>query len=113
MENIIIVIILLIVFVLAIKGSIKHFRGEGGCCGGSTKVPKKRLNGKIIKTYILTIEGMHCQNCANNVERAVNRIDGAVAKVNLRKGIAKVSCDKEIDIELIKAAIEERGYKAY
>lgn len=114
MENIIILIILLGVVAFAIRGSVKHFRGEGACCGGgssSVRPPKKRLTGRVTKTYTLSIDGMHCQNCANNIERAINEIDGASARVNLRTHKAKVCCDREIGVEQIKAAAEERGYK--
>lgn len=114
MENIIVGIILLGIVALAVRGSVKHFRGEGGCCGGSSApaaVPEKRLTGKVVQTYTLTIDGMHCQNCANNIERAINRLDGAAAKVSLRKREAQVRCDRETDIARLIAAVEEKGYK--
>ena len=34
MVDIIIVLIVIALLVLALKGSIKHFKGEGACCGG-------------------------------------------------------------------------------
>lgn len=112
MGNIIIAIILAGIFILAIKGSIKHFRGEGGCCGGgSTPKPKeKKLKGKVIKTSLWQIDGMHCQNCANFVTRAVNDIEGASAKVNLRKKEVQIRCDRNVDSEIIIQAIEQKGY---
>ena len=43
MENIIIILILTGLIFLGIKESLKHFKGEGGCCGGgSVSKPKKR-----------------------------------------------------------------------
>jgi copper chaperone CopZ len=54
---------------------------------------------------------MHCENCKNRVERAINRIDGAVAKVDLKKKIAVVSYDREIAEEDIRKAVEEQDYK--
>ncbi len=112
MENIIIGIILLVVVILGIRESIKHFRGEGGCCGGgSSKPQKKKLKNKIQKTYVMQIEGMHCQNCANKVTGCINDISGAAANVNLKKQEAKVLCDREIDFEIIKKAVEQKGYK--
>jgi len=112
MENFIIGLLMLVVVIFAIRGSVKHFRGEGGCCGGSSaaKPAKKKLKGKVMQTYLLTIEGMHCQNCAYNVERAINDLDGAAAKVNLKKHEAKVSCDRALAPELIKRAVEAKGY---
>ena len=54
---------------------------------------------------------MHCENCKNRVERAINRIDGAVGKVNLKKSIAVVSFDREVSDEEIRKAVEEQDYK--
>lgn len=34
MGNIIIIAILLIITAFAIKGTLKHFKGRGSCCGG-------------------------------------------------------------------------------
>lgn len=112
MSNVIIVIILAIVVSLGLKETIKHFKGEGACCGGASSKPKKkRLNGPILHTYAIQIEGMHCQNCVNAVTRVVNDIDGASVKVSLKKKTAKVYCDQEIDISVIKDAIRKRGYE--
>ena len=103
MQNIIIIGILAVAILLGIKESAKHFRGEGGCCGGGSSKPKiKKLRGQI--------EGMHCQNCANKVTRAINDIDGASARVKLGKKQAKVLCDRQIDPKTIMEVIERIGY---
>ena len=113
MSNAIIVIILLIAVVFGMKETVKHFKGEGACCGGGSSKPKrKKLKGKVICTYTFHIDGMHCSNCANAVTRAINDIDGAVAKVSLNKKTAIVSCDREIDAHAIEEAISKRGYEA-
>ena len=113
MSNVIIVIILLIAVVFGMKETVKHFKGEGACCGGgSSKPKKKKLKGKVICTYTFHIDGMHCSNCANAVTRAINDIDGAVAKVALNKKMAKVYCDREMDAHVIEEAISKRGYEA-
>lgn len=53
---------------------------------------------------------MHCENCKNKVEKNINQIDGAVAKVNLRKDTAVVSMDRNIsDTDLIQA-VEQANY---
>ena len=86
---------------------------NGGCCGGgeSTLPDEKELSGPKIGEKTVHIEGMHCENCKNRVERAINRIDGAVAKVNLKKNIAVVSFDRNISEEEIKRAVEEQDFK--
>ena len=113
MSNVIIVIILLVAVVFGIKETVKHFKGEGACCGGgSSKPKKKKLEGKVVCKYAFRIEGMHCANCANAVTRAINDIDGAAAKVSLKKKTAIVSCDREIEAFVIEEAISKRGYEA-
>ena len=113
MSNIVIAAILAIILFAAFSGAIKHFKGEGGCCGGgsSVKEPDKKLAGPVIKTKVFKIEGMHCENCVNRVKRAINRIDGVSAKVNLRRKEAVVSYDREMDDSSFTKDIEALGYK--
>jgi len=112
MSNVIIVVVLAIAVFFGIKETIKHFKGEGACCGGSSPKPKKKkLKGPILYTYSIQMEGMHCQNCVNAVTRAINDIDGVSAKVNLKKKTAEVYCNREIDVNTIKEAVEKHGYK--
>ena len=112
LSNLIVIVILVLVMFFAIKGSLKHFKGEGGCCGGGSEVkePDKKLNGPVIKSKTFKIEGMHCENCANRVKRAINGIDGVSAKVNLRKKEALVRYEKDVDDSIITSAIESQGY---
>lgn len=112
MANIIIVLIIVIIGLLALKSSLKHFKGEGGCCGGgdSTIKENKKLDAPKLGEKIISIDGMHCENCKNRVEHAVNRIDGAACKVNLRKKLAVVSYSQIIADSAIKDAIENAGY---
>ncbi len=112
LSNLIVIVILVLVMFFAIKGSLKHLKGEGGCCGGGSEVkePDKKLNGPVIKSKTFKIEGMHCENCANRVKRAINGIDGVCAKVNLRKKEALVRYEKDVDDSVIISAIESQGY---
>lgn len=111
MENLIIILILAVIIVLGIQSSIKHFKGQGGCCGGSSeKRPKKKLDHVIAKR-IFTVEGMTCEHCRNRVERCINEIDGAAAKVNLGKKEAVISLEKEVSDEVLREAIEKAGYQ--
>ena len=106
--------ILAAVIFIALKGSIKHLKGEGGCCGGGDSVkkePDKKLSGPIIKTMVFKIDGMHCENCSNRVKRSINRLDGVSAKVNLRKKEAVVRYEQDIADDVITKEIEDLGYK--
>lgn len=110
MTNFIIAAILIVVLFFAVRSSTKHFRGEGGCCGGSTyKARPKKLNAVACKKTF-SVEGMSCQHCVNRVMEAVNSIDGASALVKLKKGLVVVSMERPINDETIKAAIENAGY---
>jgi len=112
MANAITIVILILCIAFGLKETLKHFRGEGACCGGaSQKIKKKRLNNKIIKKYILKVEGMHCKHCVGTVTEIINDFDGAAGRVSLRKGEAIVLCDRDIDIEKIKDKIRSRGYE--
>ena len=83
-SSIIIAVILIVTLFFAIKNSIPHFRGEGGCCGGSCKEkiikPVKIKN--VIATKVVHIEGMRCENCHRRVQNALNSIEGVNAKIN-------------------------------
>lgn len=111
MSNYIIAALLIVVLYFCLRSSIKHFRGEGGCCGGGTyKARKKKLNTVIGKKTVM-VEGMSCQHCVNRVMEAVNSIDGASALVKLKKGIVIVSVEHPVSNEVLKTAIEKAGYK--
>ncbi len=40
--NIVIVVVLAVVILAGLRGSFKHLRGEGSCCGGESTVKPKR-----------------------------------------------------------------------
>lgn len=111
MATAIIIAILIIACYLGLRSSMKHFKGEGGCCGGgSVPKPKKK---KVHAAYkkVITIEGMHCDNCKNSVERSINEIEGASAKVNLKQKQAVVEMDREISEETLIQAVESAGFE--
>jgi len=111
MSNAIIILILILFIAVGIKETIKHLKGEGSCCGGSSpKIKKKKLSNPIIHRFILNIDGMHCKHCVSTVTEIINDFDGATGRVSLGKGQATVLCDREVDIEKIKEKIRVRGY---
>lgn len=112
MGTFIIIALLLAVIAYALRDSLKHFKGEGGCCGGSLPKPRrKKLKGNKIGEKTIYIEGMHCENCKNTVERQINNIDGAAAKVNLQNHTAVVSMERMISDEELTEAIEKADFK--
>ena len=93
MGNIIVIVVIVVIAFFAVRSSMKHFTGQ-------------KLGEKIIH-----IDGMHCDNCKNSVERQINKIDGASAMVNLRKKIAVVEYDRELDDEDLRKAVERLDFK--
>ena len=110
MGTIIIIAVLVVLIVFAFRGSFAHFKGEGGCCGGGDSEPKQKLDGEVIATKIIQIEGMHCENCKNTVEKHINQIAGASAQVNLKKNIAVVQLDRPVDDADLRTAVARAGF---
>lgn len=110
--NILIIGILIIIVLLALRGSIKHWKGEGGCCGGGPepKVKRKKLED-IIAVKKIKIEGMSCDSCRKHVENALNSLDQVNARVNLEKKEAIVKLGEEVSDEAFRAAVEAIGYQ--
>ena len=104
--------VLVIVIIAALVGSKKHFKGEGGCCGGGgdVKIKPKHLDS-IVATKKLQIEGMSCVNCQNHIENSLNGMDQVNAKVNWKKGEAVVKLGSDVPEEELREAVEKLGYK--
>ena len=77
---------------------------------GRRLVPKKKMDGPKLRELTVHIEGMHCQNCKNRIEKHVNELDGVICKVKLNKKIAVVSLYKDVDESLIKDTIEKLDF---
>ena len=94
-----IIAVIAAILLIAVFSALKHFKGKGGCCGGGggeIAEEKKTLTEPIIMTKLLRIDGMHCINCKNSIERRLNRLDGVLCEVNLETGTAEVKLSREI-----------------
>ena len=112
MTDAIIIVVLILVLFVALQQTKKRLKG-GSCCssGSSTIRDKKTLTEPIIGKKILTVEEMHCENCEIRVENALNRLDGVLCKVNLKKKTATVSYSVEVSDDLLKDTVEKLGYQ--
>lgn len=110
MENYIIIAVIILIAAVAVRSSVKHFKGQGGCCGGGDYKPKNKKLSKIICKKTFKVSGMHCKHCIRRVEEAVNDIKGAAGKVNLKKGELIVSFSEEVDDKVIISKVEKAGY---
>ena len=71
----------------------------------------KKLENPILGKKVLKISGMHCEHCVKAVTEAINKIDGAAAKVNLSENEAVVSYDRELDDEQLRKIVKDAGYR--
>lgn len=58
----------------------------------------------------LHIDGMSCAHCAARVEKALNRLDGVHATVNLEAKTAFIVLEKAVDDAILKDAVEDAGF---
>ena len=112
MGNIIVIVVIVVIAFFAVRSSMKHFKGEGGCCGGGgdVKIKPKHLD-TIVATKKLQIEGMSCANCQNRIENALNGMAQVNAKASFKKGEAIVKLGADIPEEELREAVEKLGYK--
>lgn len=110
MENLIIIGIIIIITSVGIYSTVKHFKAEGGCCGGGSYKTKKKKLSNVLYTRTFKVNGMHCEHCKNRVEEIVNDIEGTAGRVDLKKGELIVSYAEDVDDEIIKKRIERVGY---
>lgn len=63
-----------------------------------------------MQTVLFTIEGMTCHHCVMAVTNALKSL--GIDNYSVEIGSASVTFDEnELDVETIKATIEEEGYK--
>ena len=76
-SNLIIIIVIAVILILAVKYSIPHFKGEGSCCGGGSKMKliKPAKLDTIIAEKTVHIEGMVCDHCSGRIQNALNSIE--------------------------------------
>ena len=110
MVDYVIIGIIIVIAYFAVRTIVKR-KGRKGCCGsGSDYKPRKKKLQAVIATKFFTVDGMHCEKCANRVTEVVNDIPGVAGVVDLKKGIVTVSYEQEVADEQIKARIERVGY---
>ena len=68
-----------------------------------------------MKKIKITIDGMHCSSCANNVEKSLKKVPGVKevsVSLMLKKGSVEYDDNEKISEEEIKKAVARAGYKA-
>jgi copper chaperone CopZ len=108
------------VLVVAIRRFVGTATGTRDCCSGAKRQGAKKFkNVKIADTdkshypYAadFSVKGMSCENCVDNVTRALDSVDGTWATVSLEQGRARVLSKKPIDADAYRRAVSEAGYR--
>ncbi|MFB6261187.1 MAG: heavy-metal-associated domain-containing protein [Thiohalorhabdaceae bacterium] len=60
----------------------------------------------------LTVAGMHCDNCAARVEKALQELDGVNADVSFSDGTARVTHPDTVSVADLQDAVKSAGYAA-
>ena len=118
MATIVILVIRLILAVFAGRKMIATWTGRRDCCGSSGDVAVKPKKVKVTDTneanypYVedIKVSGMSCEECARNVENAINTLGDTWTTVDLRSGNAHIRSKKPIDVEAAKQAVLNAGY---
>ena len=65
-----------------------------------------------MEEFELKVTGMMCAGCENRVKNVVNAIKGIESvEADHNTGIVKIKCDKDVNINEIKEAIEDLDFK--
>ena len=115
MGEIIVVMTLILILALAVYGTVRRIRYGSSCCGtkeaGEKKVRVKDKNkANYPFTYVLSVDGMHCSNCAIRVENSLNETAGRWAKADVGKKEVLLRSKKAETESEISGIISSAGY---
>ena len=115
MGTAIILLVLVGICVIALASVRKRIKYGSSCCGTHDAPPKKiKVRDKNASnypyTYTLSVDGMHCSNCARRVENALNAKDGVWATVSLEKKSVLVRSKSPFEQSELSRIIAGVGY---
>ena len=65
-----------------------------------------------MSTTTYTVSGMTCSHCVASVREEVGEIPGVGdVQVDLESGRLAVTSDRPVDVDQVRAAVEEAGYQ--
>lgn len=101
------------VFLVALRAAVRHFKGEGGCCGGGADTPPEqdKAIGAVVARRELSLAGLHCMKCVARVQRALDAIPGVSADVTLDPQRALVRMDRDVPDDALRQAVEAEGFQ--
>ena len=117
-QTIVLLLVILVLFVFALKRAANVFGGKSDCHGGGGPKAKK-VKAVIVEDtdeshypyrLELTIGGMTCDHCSQTVEYAINALSGMWARVDLSSRKAVILGKEPIEQNAVESAIEDAGY---
>lgn len=94
------------------KENLETQLGEGPAEQKLSQSIQRKEETKMAKHETeLKIEGMMCEHCKAHVTKALNKLPGAEAEVNLEAGTAAVHSEEEISDDVFRETIEDAGYE--
>ena len=115
MVNVITIVILIGLIALAIYGIVHRMRFGSSCCGSKTPPQKKvkvadRNKKNYPFEYTLSVEGMHCSNCARRIENEFNKTAGRWATADIAQKEVLLLSKKEEKEKDLAAIVTSAGY---
>ena len=93
---------------------IKRVKSENNAenSGETAENKLSQKENENMKKYVLKVDGMMCGMCEAHVNNAVRQAANVTdVKSSHSKGTTEITCENDIDVEAVKAAIEKEGYK--
>ena len=109
------VLILVLIVTVAAIWIIRKIRYGSSCCGEHEAAPAKvKVKDRNAKNYPylyeLSVDGMHCANCARRVENAFNSLDGFWASADIAGRKVKLLSKQEASEKECSKIISDAGY---
>lgn len=115
MQNLLLILVFLAVCAYAAKSIAFKIKHGSSCCGeheaSEKKVKVKDKNkSHYAHAYRLSVDGMHCANCARRVENALNALSGVWAKADLSKKEVLLRSKTPQESGILEKAVSLAGY---
>ena len=114
--NIIVLAVIAVGMFFGLRRIVASTHGKSCCSDGASNKKTKRVavadTDESHYPYCdeLLIGGMSCDGCAQNVENAINALNGVWATVTYADHTARVRCKRPIDRGVLEAAVRDAGY---
>ncbi len=116
----VIIVLVLVGAFFGLRRAVGTATGKRDCCSGDAKSSGRKFRAAKVEDtdeahypYVtdLTVAGMSCQNCARNVENALDSIEGTWARVDLETRTAHVLSKRPADLGAYRDVVSEAGYR--